>query len=71
MMNLNLKEEQKKHHFKNFARMKVRELKIDGAVQYFRDEICKYKNNLLYQMSWVHISICEMSIEYIVNDLAE
>ena len=71
MMNLQNKGRGKNLHFKDFARMKVRELGIDGAVHYFRKQILYYKNNPLYEMSWIHITVSKMSIEYIVNDLAE
>lgn len=71
MMNLQKKDKEKKHHFKDFARMKVRELGIDGAVQYFRNEKTYHDNNYVFQDSWIYSNICEMSIEYIVNDLAE
>ena len=71
MKNLQNKGKDKKHHFKGFARMKVRELGIDGAVQYFRQQILYYKSNSLYEMSWFYTSVSEMSIEYIVNDLGE
>lgn len=70
-MNLQKKDKEKTLHFKEFARMKVRELGIDGAVQYFRQKILYYKNNPLYEMSWLYITVSEMSLEYIVNDLAE
>ena len=71
MKNLQNKDKEKSLHFKRFARMKVRELGIDGAIQYFRQQILYYKNSPLYEMSWIYITLSEMSIEYIVNDLAE
>ena len=71
MKNLQNKGREKRLHFKSFARMKVRELGIDGAVQYFRQQILYYKNNPLYEMSFFYISVSEMSIEYIVNELGE
>ena len=71
MKNLQNKGKEKTLHFKNFARMKVRELGIDGAVQYFRQQKLYYKNNLLYEKSWLYISIAEMSLDYIVNELGE
>ena len=71
MKNLQNKGKEKKPHFKDFARMKVRRLGIDGSVQYFRQQISYYKNNIIYEKSWIYVSIAEMSLEYIVNDLAE
>ena len=71
MKNLQNKGKEKKHHFKIFARMKVRELGIDGAVQYFRQQIMYFKNNHRYENSWIYSNMCEMSLEYIVNDLGE
>jgi len=69
MKNLNMKEKEKTHHFSTFARIKVRELGIDGAVQYFKHEIQYYKNNPLYEKSWLYMTVARMSIEYIVNDI--
>jgi len=51
--------------------MKLIELGIDGAVQYFRQQIMYFKNNHRYENSWIYCNMCEMSLEYIVNDLAE
>ena len=56
-------------HFKVAARNKVRELGIDGAVMHYLQQYRYYKNNPMYEMSWIYISVSEMSLEYIVNDL--
>lgn len=71
MKNLQNKGKEKSLHFKSFARMKVRELGIDGAVQCFRQQIMYFKNNDRYENSWIYCNMCEMSLEYIVNDLAK
>jgi len=71
MKNLNLKEKGRTLHFKEYSKKKVRELGIDGAVQYFRNQIEYYQNNKIYEQSSFYIFVCELSIEYIVNDLAE
>jgi len=71
MKNLQNKGKEKTLHFKDFAKMKLIELGIDGAVQYFRQQIMYFKNNHRYENSWIYCNMCEMSLEYIVNDLAE
>ena len=70
MKTLILKEE-KKLHFKAYARDKVRELGVDGAVDYFRTRRDYYRNNKIYEMSWIRASVYDMIIDYIVNDLTE
>lgn len=56
-------------HFKDFARMKVRELGMDGAVQFFRHQKAYYNNTPKYENSYLYVRLAEMSIDYIVNDL--
>ena len=71
MKNLQNKDREKKLHFKVAARNKVRELGLDGAVMYYLEQYRYYNNNPMYEMSWLYVSIYGMSLEYIVNDLAE
>ena len=56
-------------HFKDFARMKVRELGMDGAIQFFRHQKTYYNNTPNYENSYIYVRIAEMCIDYIVNDL--
>ena len=55
-------------HFKVAARNKVRELGLDGAVMHYLEQYRYYKNNPMYEMSWLHVSINGMILEYLVND---
>ena len=71
MMNLTSKTHQRTTHFKEFARKKVRELGIDGAVQFYRKQRAYYMTNSIYENSYVYQLFAEMSIDYIVNDLGE
>jgi len=66
-----LKTPPRKLHFKDFAREKVRELGMDGAVMYFLKKKRYYDNNPLYEKSWLYSSVYSMILEYIVNDLGE
>lgn len=70
MIILTMKTHQMKYHFKDFARLKVRELGIDGAVQYFRMEKKKHLENQVFEKAWLHVAIANQSINYIVNQLA-
>lgn len=69
MTNLTLNNQQVSYHFKDFARAQIRKLGVEGAVNYFRSQIKYYKQNKIYNDSWIHIRINEMCIDYIVNDL--
>jgi len=74
MMNLNLKEKAKLHLSKNWkvvATDTVRELGMDGAIKHFTKQLNYYKGNPAYERSWIHISVNEMIIEYIVNEIGE
>jgi hypothetical protein len=70
MKNLILKTHQPTTHFKEYSRQKVRELGIERAVNYFRSEKNKFKNNM-YSDSWLYICIYNQCIDYITNDLAK
>ena len=57
-------------HFRVAARNKVRELGLDGAVMYYLEQYRYYKNNPMYEMSWLYVSIYGMILEYLVNDIS-
>lgn len=58
-------------HYKQAARKAVRELGLDGAVMHYLEQYRYYKSNPIYEMSWLHVSINGMILEYLVNDLGE
>lgn len=71
MKNLNLTRGTASAHFKHHARNKVRELGLDGAVQYFLKEYRYYRSNTIYEKSWLYATMYGMMLEYTVNELGE
>jgi hypothetical protein len=70
-MTLILKQKEKSLHFKDFALLKVQELGIEGAVNYFRRSKQKHSDNLIYEKSYFYGILADMSIDYIVNDVTK
>lgn len=71
MKNLQVRTTRQNVHFKHYARNKVRELGLDGAVQYFLREYRYYKSNTIYEKSWLYATMYGMMLEYAVNELGE
>jgi len=59
---------QLKLHFKTYAEVKVFEMGIDGAVQFFLERYRYYNSNKKYQKSWYHVSFYSMCLEYLINE---
>ena len=71
MKNSNLKMTATTAHFKPYARQKVRELGIDGAVRYIRDQMHYSLMNNKYEATWLKYTVYSMMLDYVVNDLGE
>lgn len=71
MNHLTLKKKKQTARFKKAALNKVRELGLDGAIQHYLKEYRYYKKNNKYELSWLHVSINGMILEYLVNEIGE
>ena len=60
---------QKTVHFKEWSRQLVKEMGIEGSVEYLRSEKEKNKNSM-YKDAFLKIALFNLCIDFIVNDLA-
>lgn len=56
-------------HFREWSRQLVRDMGIEGSVEYLRSEKEKNKNSM-YKDAFLKISLFNLCIDFIVNDLA-